>query len=263
MLNNKASRLARFVAFAALVPTFAPGASDSGYSRYKDDGLSPITRPLPADYRANKDGSMTVRVCYNWSCASREHVTFTAADLAAVKAYLTQCAGSSLYDRVQTLRVGIWQLQLVAQKYLPKLANDREINEFDREVEGRLDCVDSASNTTTYLRILQDLGQLPGWTVTGPEVRNLLDLHGVHWTAVVIDGKSGTRWSVDSWFRPHGHLPFVMPLADWVKDKKAWEPPFSRQNPYPDTIQELCPTPSTVAAAEPPREATAIATLRR
>src|SRR5512139_1572085 len=153
MLNNKASRLARLLAVAALVSPPAPGASDSGSSRYKDDGLNPITRPLPVDTRPNKDGSITVRVCYNWSCASREHVTFSAADLAAVKAYLSQCAGSSLYDRVQTLRVGIWQLQLVAQKYLPKLANDREINEFDREVEGRLDCVDSASNTTNYLKI--------------------------------------------------------------------------------------------------------------
>ena len=263
MLNKTPRLLVGYLGVVALVATAGPSAADAGSSRDKDDGLNPITRPLPVDSRHNKDGSITVRVCYNWSCASREHVTFTAADLAAVKAYLTQCAGSSLYDRVQTLRVGIWQLQLVAQKYLPKLANDREINEFDREVEGRLDCVDSASNTTNYLKILQDLGQLPGWTVTGAEVRNLLDFHGVHWTAVVIDNKTGTRWSVDSWFRPHGHLPFVMPLADWVKDKKAWEPPFNRQNPYPDSIQDLCPTPRTATAVEPAPDITAIATLRR
>ena len=263
MLNKMPSFLVGLLGAITLVAAPAASTADPGASRQRDEGLNPITRPLPADFRTNKDGSITVRVCYNWSCASREHVTFSAADIAAVKGYLAQCNGTSLYDRVQTLRVGIWQLQLVAQKYLPELRNDREINEFDRDVEGRLDCVDSASNTTTYLRILQDLGQLPGWSVTAAEVRNLLDFHGVHWTAVVIDGKSGTRWSVDSWFRPHGHLPFVMPLTDWVKDKKAWELPFSKQNPYPDSIQELCPTTQTVTAGEPTREVAAIATLRR
>jgi len=54
-----------------------------------------------------------------------------------------------------------------------------------------------------------------------------------------------------------------MPLTDWVKDKKAWELPFSKQNPYPDSIQELCPTTQTVTAGEPIREVAAIATLRR
>jgi hypothetical protein len=190
-------------------------------------------------------------------------VTFSSADIAAVKEYLTQCAGESFHDRVQRLRVGIWRMQLVAQKYLPELANDREINEFDREVRGRLDCVDSSSNTTTYLRILQDLGQLPGWSVTSPEVRNVLDFHGVHWTAVVTDKRSGSPWSVDSWFRPHGHLPFVMPLADWTREKKAWEPPYDKANPYPETIQELCPAPGTAASLEPRAESRAVATLRR
>lgn len=259
-LNRKNS--VRPVASALLAGVLVLGSTGPGWSRPKDDSPELITRPLPADYRTNRDGSITLRVCYNWSCAAREHVTFSAADLAAVKGYLSQCTGNSLHDRVQKLRVGIWQLQMVAQKYLPQLANDREINEFDREVEGRLDCVDSSSNTTNYLRILQDLGQLPGWTVTSPEVRNLMDFHGVHWTAVVINN-DGSRWSVDSWFRPHGHLPFVMPLADWTKDKKAWSPPYNNANPYPESIQELCSAPQTGAVVEPPAPATAIATLRR
>jgi hypothetical protein len=263
MLRLKQRRGVRPFAAGLLAGALALGASGPGWSRPKDDGPELITRPLPTDYQANKDGSITLRVCYNWSCAVRKRITFTPADLAAVKGYLSQCTGTSLHDRVQKLRVGIWQLQLVAQKYLPQLANDREINEFDREVDGRLDCVDSSSNTTTYLKILQDLGELPGWSVTTPEVRNLMDFHGVHWTAVVVNS-DGTRWSVDSWFRPHGHLPFVMPLADWVKDKKAWKPPFDKANPYPDAIQDLCPAPRPTAdTAQAPMPPTAVATLRR
>jgi len=244
---------------AALAPPPVVGATNL---RSNPDAIDPITRPHPAAYRLNKVGSVTLRGSLNWSCASRETVTFSREDLTAVRDYLRQCQGDSLHDRVQRLRVGIWQMQLVAQKYLPELANDREINEFDKEVEGRLDCVDSASNTTAYLKILMDLAQLPGWSLGAPEVRNVMDFYGVHWTAVVTDQASGKLWSVDSWFRPHGHLPFVMPLADWAKEKKGWEPPFSRLNPYPESIQELCPAPRQTAeqsAAGP----TALATLRR
>ncbi|WP_295587408.1 hypothetical protein [uncultured Lamprocystis sp.] len=91
-----------------------------------------------------------------------------------------------------------------------------------------MDCVDNASNTTTYLHILRDIRELAGWTVSSPKVRSLFDLTAVHWTAVIIDTESGLPWSVDSWFRPNGHLPMVMPLSNWIDKEKAWEPPFER-----------------------------------
>ena len=265
MPSLKSSALPRRLGLAVLLGGLLPGLAAAGWSRAKEDGLDPITRPLPADYRKNRDGSITLRVCYNWSCSNRERVTFSSADLASVTSFLGQCTGDSLHDRIQRIRVGIWRLQLIAQKHLPMLENDREINELDKDVDGRLDCVDSSSNTNTYLRILHDLGQLPGWNINDPDVRNLLDLHGVHWTAVVTDQRDGSVWSVDSWFRPHGHLPFVMPLADWKKDKKAWEPPYDRTNPYPVSIGELCSAaPQTAAATPAPvQKATALATPRQ
>lgn len=238
--------------FALALAFACPDVAARESSPVDDNDVHPITGPLPSDYQLNRDGSVTLRVCFNWSCAAQQSITFSADEMRGVKDFLGQCTGTSLHDRIQRLRVGIWQLQLVAQGHIPELANDREINEFDKDVEGRLDCVDSSSNTTTYLRILEDLGQLPGWTVTTPVVRNVMDFHGVHWTAVVTDRASGKNWSVDSWFRPHGHLPFVMPLADWKRDKKAWEPPFSKQNPYPETMAELCASagPASAAATE-------------
>ena len=51
-----------------------------------------------------------------------------------------------------------------------------------------------------------------------------------------------------------------MPVADWKRDKKAWEPPFSTQNPYPESMAELCPT-SVQALAGPADSPTALATL--
>ena len=199
-----------------------------------------VSRPLPPEYVIEPDGSVALRICFNWSCARRQILTFTPDDVALLKRHMARCPGTGLHDRLQRVRIGIWQMELLAQKYQPLLANDLAINDFEAEVDGRMDCVDNASNTTTYLHILRDLRELSGWTVSSPKVRHLFDITAVHWTAVIIDTETGLPWSVDSWYRPNGHLPMVMPLPSWIDKKKAWEPPFERLNSTPRSIDELC-----------------------
>lgn len=209
--------------------------------------LTSNSRPLPPEYRIYPDRSVTLRICFNWSCSHQDTVTFQAADMAKVSAEMQRCPVSSQQERIQRVRVGIWQMQLVAQRYLPVLKNDREINDFDQDLEGRLDCVDSATNTGTYLRILSDMGLLDGWTPAEAEVRDVLDPQAVHWTAVLMDRATQTPWSVDSWFRAHGNLPYLLPLKSWRASEKGWEPPHSALNPYPQYLEELCsePPPAT------------------
>lgn len=208
-----------------------------------NDSWESVSVPLPPKYRVEPDGSVELRICFNWSCSNREFMKFTSSDLSLLKSRMATCSGTDLHDRLQRVRIGIWQMELLAQKYQPLLANDRSINEFDAEVRGRMDCVDNSSNTTTYLKILSEIGALSGWTVSSPRVRNRFDVNAVHWTAVIVDTKTGDRWSVDSWFRPNGHLPMVMPIKNWVKGQKAWEPPFADLNPTPHSIDGLCETP--------------------
>jgi hypothetical protein len=205
-----------------------------------DDSRGSVSSPLPPKYVIDQHGYVTLRICYNWSCSRRETMTFTPDDMDLLKSRMAFCSGTSLEDRLQRVRIGIWQMELLAHKYQPALANDRAINNSEEGLNGRMDCVDNASNTTTYLHILRDIGELSGWTVSSPEVRSRFNVHAVHWTAVITDKATGVDWSVDSWFRPNGHLPMTMPLQSWIDEKKAWEPPFERLNFIPDSIHELC-----------------------
>lgn len=164
---------------------------------------------------------------------------FTPEDMELVKERMATCPGTTLHDRLQRVRIGIWQMELLAEKYQPLLVNDLPMNELEEDIVGRTDCIDNSSNTTTYLHILRDIGELPGWTVLSPDVRNRI-LVTVHWTAVMVDAESGLSWSVDSWYRPNGHLPMLMPLQDWLDEKVAWQPPFEEVNATPHSIQELC-----------------------
>jgi hypothetical protein len=240
-----AGAILRILAIFALLASGPAGAAKpappSVEESLRGGDLYFITRPLDPEYRVRKDGSVTLRVCYNWSCAVQRRVTFTQEDLAAVTGHMAECPGNSLHDRVQRMRLGIWQMQLLARKYVPALANDRAINDTDAELDGRADCVDHTTNSSTYLHILKDLGLLPSWTLAAPEVRNVLNPHAVHWTPVVIDDRTKREWSVDSWFHPNGQLPLVMPLRDWESDRKAWEAPFDKLNPYPQYLSDLCP----------------------
>jgi hypothetical protein len=129
---------------SAAPPRSAPGAE-----------LDYVTRPLPPDYRVNRNGSVTLRVCFNWSCSSRSTVTFSRDEIASVASFVGQCSDASLYDRVQRLRIAVWQMEVMAQRHIPVLGNDRGINDKDAHLEGRMDCVDNASNTTNYLHVLR------------------------------------------------------------------------------------------------------------
>ncbi|MDZ7839442.1 MAG: hypothetical protein U5R46_01270 [Gammaproteobacteria bacterium] len=165
----------------------------------------------------------------------------TAADMAEVAKQMALCPGNRQHDRLQRLRIGIWQMEALAEKYQPLFANDEAVNDRDGALNGRMDCVDNASNTTTYLNVLHDLGLLPGWSMGEPRIRQRFsDL--VHWTAVVIDSGGGDSWSVDAWLRPNGHLPFVMPLKAWESEKVPWDSPFAVLNPAPKYSSEICAT---------------------
>ena len=197
------------------------------------------SRPLPPDYRLHGDGSVTQRICYNWACSTRQYITFTAADMDEVRQHMALCPGDGLHDRIQRVRIGIWQMEALAQKYQSLLGNDKAINDYDHADEGRMDCIDNASNTTNFLHVLRDLKLIPEWAIRTQEVRDMFSLD-VHWTAVVVDKGSSRQWAVDSWFRGNGNLPFVMPLAAWQRKEIPWDPPYGTLNPYPRYTTGLC-----------------------
>ncbi len=224
------------VALLAALPGAVFAVSSSVLER--DSGSATV--PQPPVYYINDDGSVVLQLCYNWSCASRKTLYFSAREMAGVRAQMATCRSDSMHERLQRIRIGIWQMETLAEKHIPVLANDEGENEKDRGLTGRTDCVDNSTNTRTYLHVLKELGEIDGWTIASPEIRNRFDVNTVHWTAVLQDEADGKPWSIDSWYRPNGHLPFVMPLSGWKQEQFAWEPPFDRFNPYPNFSHELC-----------------------
>jgi hypothetical protein len=90
------------------------------------------------------------------------------------------------------------------------------------------DCVDEATNTTSFLLILQSHGLLKHHTVGTPFSKGDLlkaTLQGdpvkywPHWTAVIIENKTGQKYAVDSWIYANGENPAVVEVEKWyIKD---------------------------------------------
>ncbi len=79
---------------------------------------------------------------------------------------------------------------------------------------GQLDCISESKNTTSYLRLIQQDDLLRWHQVRERAVRHpwILDYH---WTAVIEDLNSGTRYAVDSWYLDNGEPPYIQKLEDW------------------------------------------------
>ena len=80
------------------------------------------------------------------------------------------------------------------------------------------DCVDEATNTTSYLTLLAGKGLLKHHTVAAPFAKENY-LRGVagwtHWTAVLVENASKQRWAVDSWIYANGENPAIVKSEEW------------------------------------------------
>jgi hypothetical protein len=93
----------------------------------------------------------------------------------------------------------------------------------------QLDCVDVATNTTSYLLVMQANGLIKHHTVEMTMskenlVKGMLQLNPVkywpHWSAILQEKGNGQKWAVDRWPFDQGENPAVVKVEDWyIKDR--------------------------------------------
>ena len=86
---------------------------------------------------------------------------------------------------------------------------------------GQMDCIDEATNTSTYLRIMAAAGLLRWHRVGATATRGFFLLGWPHTTAVISETVSGKHFAVDSWFHDNGQPPEIVALDIW---RWGWSP---------------------------------------
>lgn len=175
-----------------------------------------------SEFSAREPTRSTVAVCSAYGCKTQTKVRFASKQINQIKKVMSKYRRSK-GDTPHGERVAVAYAVGWMEQYVGKITGtsaDRPGMEYLGSGDPtQQDCVDEATNTTSYLLILQRNGLLKHHKVGTPFSKGNLLLGGVknwpHWTAVLNANKSGTRFAVDSWIYENGENPAIVEADKW------------------------------------------------
>ncbi|HEY5827359.1 MAG: hypothetical protein ACAH24_17400 [Hyphomicrobiaceae bacterium] len=171
------------------------------------------------DFATRPPRNNTVYVCHAYGCRKQTPFRFTDEDIAALKTLMakTRKADTPAEERRAIAYAIGWMERRTGDVIGTKA--DRPGMDFSASGDPtQQDCVDEATNTTSYLLILERNAFLRHHVVGTPFSKENL-LRGVagwpHWTAVIKEHVGGQKWAVDSWIYANGENPAVVETEKW------------------------------------------------
>jgi hypothetical protein len=196
----------------------------------------------------------TVHVCHAYGCRVRSKFTFTAQDLSDVGALMAKTK-NGIDTPEEERRAIAYAIGWIETRVGAAIGTSADRAGMDFEGSGdpaQQDCVDEATNTTSYLTVLASHNLIRHHTVGVPFAKDNY-LRGVagwtHWTAVLVEkayvpdevtahqkggskrklvhkavatptpqqtlSNPGQRWAVDSWIYANGENPAIVVAEDW------------------------------------------------
>jgi hypothetical protein len=135
----------------------------------------------------------TVHVCHAYGCRQQTRFTFTPADLETLRDLMRTTRGEAADDAEQERRAVAYAIGWIEIRVGKAIGTDQDRAGMDFEGSGdptQQDCVDEATNTTSYLNVLLQAGLIRHHTVGIPFAKENY-LRGVsgwtHWTAVLVE----------------------------------------------------------------------------
>ncbi len=172
--------------------------------------LSALISIAQAEAKVPATAPKVIQICHGYGCAFRSRLTLTAADGLRFRSIMS--AGSATSERTALSK---------AVSYFERRAGqatgfqDRAKTAVGKPERGQMDCIDESTNTRNLLIYLKERGLMRFHKVERNVSRGyFLDKRYPHFTAVISD-PAGVKWVVDSWYRPMGGAPDIMPLDQW------------------------------------------------
>jgi hypothetical protein len=171
-----------------------------------------------------------VTICHAYTCKVQTPYTFSRADIAEISAIMTKVKrNDSPFEERRGVAYAIAKMETDVGRKLG--IKDKAGMQFTASGDpSQMDCVDEATNTTSYLLVLKANGLIRHHTVEGTMskenlAKGIVKLNPVqywpHWTAVLKENKSGQKYAVDSWLFDNGENPAVVKVEDWyIKDSE-------------------------------------------
>jgi hypothetical protein len=162
-------------------------------------------------------------VCCQHTCSQVDHPSLSARQWAGLRAIFRSRPSSPNDERTRIARA-IAYLEIEVGRHVGT-SGDRGGNYEGLFAGGKqLDCVGEATNTTTYLQMIEGDGLPRFHGVDRPATRARSSRFIIGWphsTAVIRETGTGEEWAVDSSFFDNGQPPVIVPLSFW---RTGWSP---------------------------------------
>jgi len=171
------------------------------------------------DFQAKKPDGNTVHVCSAYGCKQQTRFRFTDADMTELRSIMKKNAKDQ--SAAEERRAVAYAIGWIENRVGKQIGTDKDREGMDFAASGdptQQDCVDEATNTTSYLLVLQNNGLLKHHTVGTPFAKDQL-WRGVsgwtHWTAVLKENDGAKKYAVDSWIYANGENPAIVDTDNW------------------------------------------------
>ncbi len=163
----------------------------------------------------------TVTVCSAYGCQHQTLFTFTDGDIQQL-ASIMEREGSDASPAAERKAIG-QAIAWIERRVGPATGTDRDrpgLDFFGSGDKRQQDCVDEATNTTSYLLVMERNGMLTHHKVSRPIAKgNMILGRWPHWGAMIEERATGKRFAVDSFFYENGKPPVIMASSRWYIDK--------------------------------------------
>lgn len=178
-------------------------------------------KPIDQYYgRLNVPPPRTIKkfnICNQQACTGQAEVGFTTEQWHQILQLFTPAAPSAAREREQ-IAAAIGMMEQFTGPQANTFADQACNNLKEPLASFQLDCIAEATNSTTYLRLLEQEGLLLWHRVSYPARRVLFAFLVPHSTAVVRQVDSGELYAIDSWFHANGKKAVVVPLELWLQN---------------------------------------------
>ncbi len=161
----------------------------------------------------------TVTVCHAYGCQMQTKFRFTSADIAELQKIFREIKKADTpHEERRAIAYSIAWIETRVGKEIGTSTNRAGMDFHGSGDPTQQDCVDEATNTTSYMLVMQHNGLLKHHRVGRPFSKGNI-LMGInywpHWGAVLTENETGQRYVVDSWIYENGVNPAVTKAEQW------------------------------------------------
>ena len=174
-----------------------------------------------ATYKARMPEGERVFVCSSYGCRTQTPFKFTAADIAQLQKMMSAARTKTAADERKAIKSTLGWMETRVDKVVGTSADRPGDDGLGNGDPTQMDCVDVATNLSSYLLILERQKLLRHHSVGSIFVKEDIRRGFSGWThyaAILVETKSKQRYAVDGWLMASGQPPEIVETEKWYID---------------------------------------------